>query len=51
MAQVSGGDEFMRSAQEVVALARGESSKRADTAAALAACRQLLTAFNALVVE
>jgi hypothetical protein len=51
MAQVSGGDEFMRSAQEVVALARGESSKRPDTAAALAACRQLLTAFNALVVE
>jgi serine/threonine protein kinase len=51
MAQVSGADEFMKSAQAIVAFARGESSKRAEAAAALAACRQLLTAFNALVVD
>ena len=51
MAQVSGANEFMRSAQDVSALARGESSKRAEAAAAFAACKQLLTAFNALVVE
>jgi serine/threonine protein kinase len=51
MARVSGADGFMSSAQDVVALARGESSKRAEAAATLAACRQLLNAFNALVVE
>jgi hypothetical protein len=51
LAQLSGADEFMKSAQAIVALARGESSKRAEAAAALAACKQLLTAFNALVVD
>ena len=51
MARVAGADEFTRSAQEVVALARGESGKRFESAAAFAACRQLFTAFNALVVE
>jgi serine/threonine protein kinase len=51
MARVSGADGFMSSAQDVVALARAEPSKRAESAATLAACRQLLNAFNALVVE
>ena len=51
MAQVSGADAFTKSAQDVVALARSESGKRSNSAAALADCRQLLGAFNALVVE
>ena len=51
MAQVSGADEFMKAAQDVVALARGQTGKRQDAAAALAACRQLFVAFNTLVVE
>ena len=51
MAQVSGADEFMKAAQNVVTLAHGQTGKRQDTAAALAACRQLFAAFNTLVVE
>jgi serine/threonine protein kinase len=51
MAQVSGADEFMKAAQNVVTLAHGQTGKRQDASAALAACRQLFTAFNALVVE
>jgi hypothetical protein len=51
MAQVSGADEFMKAAQDVVTLTRGQTGKRQDAAAALAACRQLFAVFNALVVE
>jgi ABC-type transporter Mla subunit MlaD len=51
MAQVSGADEFMRAAQNVVTLAHGQTGKRQDAAAALAACRQFLAAFNTVVVE
>jgi hypothetical protein len=51
MAQVSGADEFMKAAQDVVTLAHGQTGKRQDAAAALAACRQLFVAFNTLVVE
>ena len=49
--QVSGLDAFMTSAREAAELARSDSGRRSDPAAALAVCRQLLTAFNALVVE
>jgi hypothetical protein len=49
MARLAGADAFMKSAQEVAALAQGEAGKR--SAAALATCAQLVTAFNALVVE
>jgi len=48
LARVSGAVAFMSAAQEVVALARSTSGKRSE---ALAACSQLLSAFNALVVE
>jgi hypothetical protein len=51
MARTSGADAFTRAAQTVVALARGQAGRRQDAAAALTACRQLLAAFNALVVE
>jgi len=50
MAQISGGDAFMRAAQDVVTLARSQTGKRPD-AAALAACRQLVVAFNALALD
>jgi hypothetical protein len=51
MAHVEGGDAFVKAAQYVVALVQGESGKRSEATPALAACRQLLTAFNSLVVE
>ena len=51
MAQVSGADQFMKAAQTVVTLAHGQTGKRQDAAAALASCRQLFEAFNALVVD
>ena len=51
MVQVSGADEFMKAAQNLVTLTRDQTGKRQDAAAALAACRQLFAVFNALVVE
>jgi hypothetical protein len=51
MAQVSGGDEFMRAAQDVTHISLGQTGKRQDAAAAFAAYRRLVVAFNALVVE
>ena len=42
---------FMKAAQNVVTLAHGQTGKRQNAAATLAACRQLLAAFNALQVE
>lgn len=51
MAQISGADEFMKAAQELVALTRIEPSKRPDVAVAFATCRRLFAAFNVLVVE
>ncbi|MBN2574827.1 MAG: hypothetical protein JXP73_09700 [Deltaproteobacteria bacterium] len=47
MARVVGADEFATAARALVAVARGDSSKRG---AAYAACRKLIAAFNALVV-
>jgi hypothetical protein len=47
MAQVAGADKFVAAAKEVVAIAHGDASR---TAAATAACRKLIEAFNALVV-
>jgi len=51
VAHVAGADAFMKSAEDVVALAKGESGKRSEFAAALVACTHLAAAFNALVVE
>jgi hypothetical protein len=51
MAQVSGVEAFMHAAQFVVALARNPVRKGRNDSASVAACRQLLAAFNALVVE
>jgi serine/threonine protein kinase len=49
LAGVAGAAAFMRAAEDVVALAQGESDKRRG--AALAACAQLLATFNVLVVD
>jgi hypothetical protein len=51
VAHVAGADAFMKSAEDVVALAKGESGKRSEFASALVACTHLAAAFNALVVE
>ena len=47
----AGDPSGMKAAQDVVALAHGQTGKRQDAAASLAACRQLFAAFNTLVVE
>ncbi len=51
MAQVSGATAFMKAAQDVVTLAQGATGERPAGTAALAACRRLIAAFNALVVD
>jgi hypothetical protein len=49
-ARLAGADAFATAAQELVTLARSGTGKR-SAAAALAACRRLFAAFNALVLE
>jgi len=50
--QMPGGSDFMRAAQELLALVPAQGmSRRPSEAMALDACRRLLTAFNALVVD
>jgi serine/threonine protein kinase len=49
--QIFGIDEFLKSAENAVALAKGEPGKKYESAATLAACRQLVTAFNTLIVD
>jgi hypothetical protein len=51
LAQTSGATDFVSAAEEVVALANGTGGRKATEFSALDACRKLLTAFNALVVE
>ena len=51
MARTAGADAFTSAAENVMALARSHGGKRPNKTAALAACRQLVTAFNALVVD
>ena len=46
---IRGGDDFLRSAQEMALLAR--AGKRPNDGAVLAACRKLLTDFDALVFD
>lgn len=48
--RISGAGAFLKSVEEVMALARGESGKRLDARAAADACHRLVAAFNALVV-
>jgi hypothetical protein len=51
MARISGSEEFTKAAERLIELARSSSGKKSSEGAGLEACRQLLTAFNALVVD
>jgi len=51
LAQTVGATDFMTAAEEVMALANGTGGRKATEFSALDACRKLLAAFNALVVE
>jgi serine/threonine protein kinase len=52
IARIAGASDFMRAARALAALGGGQAAiRRPSELAALDACRQLLTAFNALVVE
>ncbi len=52
IARVAGASDFMRAARDLAVLGGGQAAvRRPSEFAALDACRRLLTAFNALVVE
>lgn len=51
VARTSGVHDFIREAQELVALAQGQGGRRATEFASLDACRKLLTAFDALILN
>jgi len=51
LAQTSGATDFVAAAEEIVALANGAGGRKATEFSALDACRRLLNAFDALVVE
>ena len=51
MAQDSGAKDFVSASQELWTLAGGQTGKRPDAATSLAACRRLIAAFNAVIVE
>jgi hypothetical protein len=51
LAQTSGATDFVSAAEEVVALANSSGGRKATEFSALDACRKLLNAFDALVVE
>jgi hypothetical protein len=48
---LSGAGDFIQAAEELVMLAHGQGGKRATEPAALDACRKLLTAFDALILD
>lgn len=51
MGHLFGTSDFIREAQELLALAHGQGGKVATEFAALDACRKLLTAFDALILD
>ena len=51
LGNIRGADDFVRSAQELVALARPKSGARVGDAAVYEGCRKLLTDFDALVLD
>jgi hypothetical protein len=51
MARMTGANDFMKVAQETVAVARPSDGKPRSEFAALSACRRLVNAFNATVTE
>ena len=51
MARMTGANDFMKAAQDTMAVVRPTDGKLRSEFAALGACRRLVAAFNALVVE
>lgn len=51
MARTEGANDFMKAAQDTMAVVRPTDGKPRSEFAALSACRRLVAAFNALVVE
>ena len=51
LAQTSGATDFVSAVEEAVALANGAGGRKATEFSALDACRKVINAFNALVVE
>jgi serine/threonine-protein kinase len=51
LARTTGANDFMKAAQDTMAVARPSDGKPRSEFAALGACRRLVAAFNALVVE
>jgi serine/threonine protein kinase len=51
MARTTGANDFMKAAQDTMAVVRPADGKPRSEFAALGACRRLVAAFNALVVE
>ena len=51
MARTTGSNDFMKAAQDTMAVVRPTDGKPRSEFAALGACRRLVVAFNALVVE
>ena len=51
MARTEGANDFMKAAQDTMAVVRPTDGKPRSEFAALGACRRLVAAFNALVVE
>ena len=51
MARTTGANDFMKAAQDTMAVVRPTDGKPRSEFAALGACRRLVAAFNALVVE
>ena len=51
MARTTGANDFMKAAQDAMAVVRPTDGKPRSEFAALGACRRLVAAFNALVVE
>ena len=48
---LSGSGDFIQAAEELVVLAHGQGGKRATESTAVDACRKLLTAFDALILD
>jgi hypothetical protein len=51
MARTAGANDFMKAAQDAMAVVRPPDGKPRSEFAALSACRRVVAAFNALVVE
>lgn len=48
---LSGAGDFIQAAEDLVAVAHGQAGKRATEGSPLDACRKLLTAFDALILD